>query len=56
MKAGFLNETVNNADGSVSRYQYTGFVFKVTDLGDISRDSVVKISASGMASAKVLIA
>ena len=56
IKPGFLNETVNNQDGTVSRYQYTGFVFKVTDLGEISREQVVKLAAQGMASAKVLIA
>lgn len=55
-RPGFLSETVKNADGSVSRYQYDGFVFKLTDLGDISRESVVKMSASGMASSKRTIA
>jgi hypothetical protein len=54
--SGYLNETVNNADGSVSRYQYTGFVFWVGDIGDVSRDQNVKMSAEGMASQKVQIA
>lgn len=56
VKAGFLNETINNPDGSVSRYQYTGFVFFVTDLGDISRDKQISMTAEGMASDKVKIA
>ncbi len=56
VKPGFLNETVTNQDGTVSRYQYTGFCFKVTDLGDISRESVVKMTCTGLASAKVKIA
>ena len=55
IQPGYLNETVTNQDGSTSRYQYQKFVFKVTDLGDISREQVVKLTASGMASSKVLI-
>lgn len=54
--SGYLNETVSNPDSSVSRYQYTGFVFWVGDIGDISRDQNVKISAEGMASQKVQLA
>jgi hypothetical protein len=53
---GYLNETVNNADGSVSRYQYTNFVFVLTDHGDISREKVVTLKAEGMASDKVPLA
>lgn len=52
-KAGYLNETVTNTDGSVSRYQYTGFVFFLTDHGDVSRDKLVTVTGEGMASAKV---
>jgi hypothetical protein len=54
--AGYLNETINNADGSVSRYQYTNFVVFLTDHGDISREKTVTIKLEGMASAKVKIA
>jgi hypothetical protein len=54
--SGYMNETVRNPDGSVSRYQYTGFVFWTGDIGDISRDTNVKMSAEGMASQKVQIA
>lgn len=56
VKPGFLNETVTNPDGTVSRYQYTGFVFFVTDLGEVSREQVVKMQAEGMASDKKQIA
>lgn len=53
---GYLNETINNPDGSVSRYQYTNFVVFLTDHGDISREKVVSIHLEGMASDKVKIA
>jgi hypothetical protein len=55
-KAGFLNETVTNPDGSVSRYQYTGFVFWVSDIGEISREKPVQMQAEGYASDKVALA
>jgi hypothetical protein len=51
--SGFLNQTTNNADGTVSRYQYTGFVFNLTDHGDVSREKVVTLRAEGMASDKI---
>jgi hypothetical protein len=56
MGAGYLNETINNADGSVSRYQYINFVAFLTDHGDISREKIVTLTMEGMASAKVKIA
>lgn len=56
IKPGFLNETIKNQDGAVSRYQYTGFVFALDDLGDVSRETVVKMALTGMASNKVRIA
>lgn len=55
-RAGFLNETITETDGSVSRYQYTKFVFWVTDIGTITREAPVKMSAEGMASDKVQLA
>lgn len=54
--AGYLNETINNPDGSVSRYQYTNFVVFLTSHGDISREKVVTLTLEGMASDKVKIA
>ena len=54
--SGYLNETINNPDGSVSRYQYTGFVVFLTSHGDIAREKVVTLTLEGMASDKVKIA
>jgi hypothetical protein len=51
--AGYLNETITEADGSTSRYQYTGFVFWINDLGDITRETNIKLQAEGMASTKI---
>lgn len=53
---GFLNESINNPDGTVRRYQYTNFVFFLTDHGDISREKVVMLKGEGMASDKIQIA
>lgn len=53
---GFLNESVNNPDGTVRRYQYTNFVVFLTDHGDISREKVVSLKLEGMASDKIIIA
>ena len=49
-RAGYLNETIKNGDGTVSRNQYTGFVFWMTDMADISRDKLVTQSCEGFAS------
>jgi hypothetical protein len=51
-KAGYLSESVKNPDGTTSRYQYTGFVFWLPDLGDISREKTVTMKFEGMASEK----
>lgn len=56
LNGGYLNETVNNPDGTVSRYQYQNFVVFLTDHGDISRDKTVTLTLEGMASKKVKIA
>ncbi len=50
--AGFLNETIRNPDGSVSRYQYTGFVFWLGDVGSVSREKTVMQRGEGLASDK----
>lgn len=54
--SGFLNQTINNPDGSVSRYQYTGFVMFLTDHGDVSREKTVTLRLEGLASEKRRIA
>lgn len=55
-KPGYLSQSVNNTDGTVSRYQYTGFVFFLTDHGEVSREKTVTIKGEGMATQKVKIA
>lgn len=54
--SGFLNQTIKNPNGTVSRYQYTGFVIFLTDHGDISREKTVTLKLEGMASDKIQIA
>ena len=56
IKAGYLSQSVNNPDGSVSRYQYTKFVFFMNDPGDVAREKQVTITCEGAASKKVRIA
>ena len=56
IQPGFLNETILNNDGTVSRYQYTNCVVFVTHHGDISREKTVTIRVEGMASDKISIA
>ena len=56
IKAGYLSQSVNNPDGSVSRYQFTGFVFFMDDPGDVAREKAVTITCEGAASKKVRIA
>lgn len=53
---GFLNKSVTNPDGSVSRYQYTNLVVFVTDHGAISREKNVVLKLEAMASECVAIA
>ena len=56
IQPGYLNESINNPDGSVSRYQYTNFVIFLDDHGDVSREKPVMQRLTGMASDKVAIA
>ena len=56
VKSGYLNETVRNPDGSVSRYQYTGCVFWLTDVADGSREKNITQTCEFMASNKKRIA
>lgn len=53
---GFLNQSIINADGTTSMYQYTNFVVFLTDHGDISREKVVTLKLEGMASDKIPLA
>jgi hypothetical protein len=54
--AGYLNKSITNPDGTVSRWQYQSFVFFITDLGDVSREKLVTLSGEGMASQVIQIA
>ena len=56
VKAGYLSQSVNNPDGTVSRYQFTGFVFFMDDPGDVAREKAVTITCEGAASKKIRIA
>jgi len=53
MSPGYLNETITNPDGSISRYQYQNFVVFMTDVSDIARERIVSQRMEGMASKKV---
>ncbi|NPU23938.1 hypothetical protein [Bradyrhizobium denitrificans] len=56
LRPGYFNETINNPNGSLSRYQYTEFVIFLDDHGNIQRDAPVTLTLEGMASSKVPIA
>ncbi|WP_315792236.1 MULTISPECIES: hypothetical protein [unclassified Bradyrhizobium] len=51
-KPGYLQETIINPDGSISRYQYSEMVIFLTDHGNISRDKPTTLALEGMASSK----
>jgi hypothetical protein len=53
---GTVNESIQEADGSISKYRYTGFVLKLDNAGDFSGDKKVEQTLSGMASQKVKVA
>lgn len=55
-KPGYLQQTVANPDGTISRYQYTNMVIFLTDHGNISRDKPTTLALEGMASSKIQIA
>ena len=56
IKPGYLNQITTNPDGTVSKYQYTGVVFFMTDVGNISREKTVTQSLAVMASSKIKLA
>lgn len=41
MPPSFLNETINNPDGTVSKFQYTNVDWYVTEMADVSKDKAV---------------
>jgi len=56
LKPGYLNETITNPDGTKSNYQYTKFVFRITEHGDVDRKKAVVMTIMGAASDRVQIA
>jgi hypothetical protein len=52
MSPGYINETINNPDNTISHYQYVNTVVFLTDHGDISREKVVTLKLEGYASFK----
>lgn len=51
--AGTVNENIQEADGSITKWRYTGFVMKLDNAGDFSADKKVEQSLSGFASQKL---
>lgn len=56
VQPGFINEIINNPDGSVFRFQYIGAVFWMNKLADGSRDKVIDQDVEWMASDLVQVA
>lgn len=50
---GTILETIQEADGSVSQFRYTGVILKYDDAGDWRGDSNIPISLTGMASRRI---
>ena len=50
---GYINETIRETGGGLSRYQYTQSVFFLTESADVSRDKNVPMSVEWMASEKI---
>lgn len=55
IRPGYITETVQNPDGSVSKKRFNGVVMTVTDLGDKSREKKVTQSLKGFASEMVAV-
>ena len=53
---GTILETIQEADGSVSQFQYTGVVLKYDDAGNWKSDAYIPISLTGMASRRIQVA
>ena len=53
---GFINYTVNNSDGSVSRYQIVGAVFWLNKIASGAREKVIDQAVEWLGSDSVLVA
>jgi hypothetical protein len=56
MQAGTILETINEADGSISQWQYNGVVLMLEDSGDFEADKKVVQTINFEASTKVRVA
>jgi hypothetical protein len=56
LSPGYLNESIANPDGTRSNYQYSKFVFRLSDHGDVDRKKPVTMTLNGKASDRVQIA
>jgi hypothetical protein len=54
--SGIIYETIREADGSVSEWQFNGVVIKLDSAGDFSGDKKVEQTFSGMATQRVRVA
>ena len=50
---GYINETIRETGGALSRYQYSNSVYFLTESTDVSRDKNVSITVEWMASEKL---
>ncbi len=53
---GTILESIQEVDGSVSQYQYTGVVLKYDDAGNWKSDGFIAISLTGMATRRIRVA
>jgi hypothetical protein len=54
--SGVVYETINEANGSISEWQFNGVVIKLDSAGDFSGDKKVEQSFSGFATQRVRVA
>src|SRR4051812_34522209 len=54
--AGTIYETIQEKDGSVSQFRYTGVVLKLDTAGDWKGDTLIPITVSAMASRRIKVA
>ena len=53
---GTILETIQESDGSVSQFRYTGVVLKYDDAGNWKSDGYIAISLTGMATRRIRVA
>ena len=53
LPSGTITETINDVDGTISQYRYTGVALKLDDAGNWSGNREVKMKVSFMASRRI---